>query len=91
MYGYRACRMRRWRRRQGIGPPDWLQRMILAALRAHPEGLRVDRLHAKIGYRSTRVSIRAAVGYLRRTKGVPVASVREGNNARYVLREGLAA
>lgn len=94
--GWARCRtcqiaaVRADRRRRGIGPADWLQRRVLAALRAHPDGLRVDRLHAKIGYRSTRVSLRAAVGYMRRTKGVPVALVREGNRARYVLREGEA-
>lgn len=66
-------------------PSGWLQRAILAALRAHPDGLRPLRLRAKIGYRSNVESIIATVGTLRR-RGAPIASVREGLGCRYVLR-----
>lgn len=76
--------MRTWRRRHGARDRDWLQRLILATLRAHPAGLRVLPLLARIGYRTGTPTVYSTIHLLRR-RGVPVVGVREGCFVRYRL------
>jgi hypothetical protein len=80
------------RHRRSVGVPErgWLRRLVLATLAAHPEGLRVDRLRAKIGYRASAHSLHRAVWTLRHRRGLPIDSVREGRRVRYVLRREVA-
>lgn len=87
---YMRLYMRTWnaRRRQELGLPvyvhAWLQQSILRVLSAHPEGLRIVDIRAKLGYRSSRDSIRKAVYYMRR-HGKSVDSIKEGKFVRYAL------
>lgn len=59
---------------------------IVAALTAHPGGLRPAQLRAALGYRQRYRALVYAVWWLRRRRGVPIESVREGLGRRYVLR-----
>ncbi len=87
----KAAYMRDWRRRHGAPPRGHVVQAILAALAAAPEGLTVDRLRARLGYRQSREAIRSAIAYHIR-RGRPIERRPDDvAHVRYALRREAAA
>jgi hypothetical protein len=77
---------RRRRRRLGGGDKPQVAAPALAALAAAPNGLRVDELRARLGYRQSREAMRQLISVLVRVKGVPIERRWDSDRrVRYVL------